>query len=306
MDTVDTIVDNLISEASAPETKTTAAPAAAAAPKTPAAEIPGEEGNEPEGAAAEGDEDDSRPWPKKAVNAMSRRDKQLNKYRAQAAENEKRLNDPEFIKQKAKELEQKEAASKPQADPNDPEPDISKYQKWGEYQKALSAWQVRQALKEQNAPKKPPEGTQTPEQKAWTAQRQAAVTQQADEIIKNDPQFLTLLHENADIVDSYPQHVKNALLKSENAPLAFKVLASQGLLEDLGELPAAVAEKWIARAIQQGKASTKAAPQSQEAEVDDQTVSRAPAPLSSARAVGSSSKSLDKMNADEIVKWANT
>src|SRR5665213_1999646 len=33
------------------------------------------------------------PFPKKAVNAISRRDKQLNKYRAEKAEREQQLND---------------------------------------------------------------------------------------------------------------------------------------------------------------------------------------------------------------------
>lgn len=147
--------------------------------------------------------------------------------------------------------------------------------------------------KEHNQPA-PQEAGLTPQQQqeqVWIAQREAVVVQQAQEFIKSNPEALEIVQDNADVIDDFPQAIKNVLLASDNPTLAVVNLVKEGRLEYLGYLPPDIAAQEVKRALSQGGA--KAA------------VSKAPAPISSPKGNASGMKSPDNMNAKELMKWVN-
>lgn len=150
-------------------------------------------------------------------------------------------------------------------------------------------------VNEQNNKQAPKEAVLTPEQQreqVWIAQRETEVIHQAREFIKTNPEALEVVQENADTIDEFPQHIKNALLASDYPTLAVVNLAKEGRLEYLGYLPPEVAMLEIQRAISSGGA--KAA------------VSKAPAPISTAKGTTSASKPLEARSGKELLKWVNT
>ncbi len=148
---------------------------------------------------------------------------------------------------------------------------------------------------EQNAKQAPQEAVLTPQQQqeqVWIAQREAVVTQQAQEFIKANPEALEIIQDNSDIIDDFPQHIKNVLLASDNPTLAVVNLVKEGRLEYLGYLPPDVAAQEVRRALSQGGART--------------AVSKAPAPITSAKGVAASSKPLEAKSGKDLLKWVNS
>ena len=282
--------------------------APAAEPKPAAAEAPAD------GADGEGDEGDDSPegrtpWPKTAVNAMSRRDKKLNQLKAEKAERDQKLNDAAYLEQRLAELKggNKPAGKAPQGNPADPEPDITKYDDWDKYQSDLRAWDRRQVAAELK-------GTLTETQKAeqqdaLIADRAKIAATQAQEVIAKNPEFLDVVQQNADIIDAFPNHVQHALLQADNATLAVVVLANEGTLEDLAEMSPALAEKTIKAAQLRGLALVKSDEGSDPADAaapaaaPAKKVSAAPAPMKAAKsAIQSGPKSPKNMNDTEFRK----
>lgn len=147
----------------------------------------------------------------------------------------------------------------------------------------------------ENNQQAPKEAVLTPEQQQeqiWIAQREAVVTQQAREFIKTNPEAVEIIQDNADVIDDFPQHIKNVLLASENPTLAVVNLVKEGRLEYLGYLPKEVAAMEVQRALSQGGA--KAA------------VSKAPAPISTAKGTAVGTKSPESMSSKELLKWVNS
>lgn len=147
----------------------------------------------------------------------------------------------------------------------------------------------------ENNQQAPKEAVLTPEQQQeqiWIAQREAVVAQQAREFIKTNPEAVEIIQDNADVIDDFPQHIKNVLLASENPTLAVVNLVKEGRLEYLGYLPKEVAAMEVQRALSQGGA--KAA------------VSKAPAPISTAKGTAVGTKSPESMSVKEALKWVNS
>ncbi len=300
----DLAVDQIITEKKtevAEAAKPVVAPVAEA-PK-PEQAAPAED-KAPEGETEDAGESESRtPWPKTAVNAMARRDRKLNQLRARDAERESKLSDASFLEQRLSELK---GGNKPAAVASaDPEPDITKYNDWDKYNADLRAWDRRQVAAELK-------GSMTETQKTEQANSQfealaTKASTKAAEVIASNPEFLDIVQQNADVIDAFPEHVQHAILNAENATLAVVVLANEGTLEDLAEMSPALAEKTLKAAqargvalINKGEGSTMideapAAPV--------KTVSRAPAPMKSARTVPHSGmKRAKDMNDTEFRK----
>lgn len=141
----------------------------------------------------------------------------------------------------------------------------------------------------------PKEAVLTPQQQQeqiWIAQRETAVAQQAQEFIKSNPEALEIVQENADTIDDFPQHIKNVLLASDNPTLAVVNLAKEGRLEYLGYLPPEMAAIEVRRALSQGGSKT--------------AVSKAPAPISSAKGTAKAEKPLEAKSGKELLKWVNS
>lgn len=319
--TIDQIIADKKTEVAAAEPAAVAAPAPVkpAPVKAAAAEAPADdvaapagdaEGAADDAAAGEGEEGRT-PWPKTAVNAMARRDRKLNQLRAQSAERDAKLSDPAYLKSRLAELEggKKPAGVAPQADPSDPEPDITRYQDWDKYQTDLRAWDKRQVMKEVKGSL-----TETQKTEQADARIEALATTQrakADEVIAANPELIDIVQQNADVIDAFPIHVQHALLNADNATLAVVVLANEGTLEDLAEMSPALAEKTIKAAqargmalIANGEGSEGAEPAAgKPAAQPVKKVSQAPAPMKSAKAVTQSgTKRAKDMNDSEFRK----
>lgn len=184
----------------------------------------------------------------------------------------------------AAKAEREQKASAPQ------KPKMEDFDSVEDYVDAVATFRAKE--NNQQAPK---EALLTPEQQreqVWIAQRETVVVQQAQEFIKANPEALEIIQDNSDVIDEFPQHIKNALLASDNPTLAVVNLAKEGRLEYLGYLPKEIAALEIQRAVAAGGAKT--------------AVSKAPAPISTAKGRAASEKPLENKSGKELLKWVNS
>ena len=217
------------------------------------------------------------PFPKKAVNALSRRDKQIGKLQANNAALERELS-------KYRE-QQTSAAQKP--------PSEESFDNYGEYLKA----QARMEFEQEQSQKTKQEAEQrtTAEQEAWYSERTEQIKKQVDERVASIPDYRQLLMEHADIVQSLPDHIEKAFYESDAPELAFYALAKEGKLESLFNMSPARAAIEIGKAEVRGETLSKA-----------KQITKTPPPIEGVKGTGSSSKTLETMNSQELLKWVNT
>jgi hypothetical protein len=235
--------------------------------------------------AAKNDED-SKPFPKKAVNAITRRDRQIGKLRAEQQQYQTRL----------RELEAKYQGSETgQKKPESSAPNEDDYDNYGEYIKASAKHEARHELEQQFAKqqKTTQEQQQTAAQEAWIEQRSDALANATTDVFKENPALTQLVQENLDIIESIPPHVEMAFLHIEpiEAVQASLALIKEGKMESLFNMPPARAAAEIGRAIDRGAAILKS-----------NTISKAPKPIAANRGTGSSGKSIESMSAEELLK----
>lgn len=216
-------------------------------------------------------------FPKKAVNAISRRDKQIGKLQAQLAAERAEL---------AKYREQQPKT------PVDNSPKEDAFDNYGEYLKAVARYEAKQELSEST--KKQEETQAQARDEAWTLERSQYATERATKAIETIPEYKNLLMEHADVLQSLPPHLEKAFLEADAPELAFYALAKEGRLEALLDMSPSRAAMEIGRAEIRGEALSKAKP-----------VTRTPAPIEGIKGVGGAGKSLETMNSTELLKWFN-
>lgn len=248
--------------------------------ETTAAEEP--KPNPPENTEQEdaGKTEDETPWPKKAQNALSRRDKQIGKLRAER----------EHMAAELEKLRSQPAPKQPQPQTNQPIPEgmpkEADYKSYAEYLEAVNDYKIDQKFsKLQEGQKQTQQATQ---EKAWEEQRLNIVDKQAEEFAKDFPDVVQIFTDNTELVKSFPPEIKRALLEADNAPLAFYNLAKEDKLADLADMSLVDAKVEIRLA--QMKAAEKPR-------------TKAPTPLPASRGSVASTKSLDSMSGDELLKW---
>lgn len=261
-------------------------------------------------------------WPKKYANALSRRDKERTKYKAELADRDRRL----------AELEAKFNAPKPGDKPTVAAPEQTKFTSeqqarvdavaakqpqlkdfsdWGKYNEAFTDWKIdlREIKREILQEVSKENDKATADTRAADTAVETKIVQQAKELIQKNPEYLNLVQENADLIDNMPAHVTQAFAKADNAAVAFIVLAkTEGALQALAKMDPISAAQYIAKADFIGQQQLKAA-QAEAGENDDEPeqekkkVSGAPLPITKVRtSTGGGKKSLDKMNDDELFK----
>ncbi len=221
-------------------------------------------------------ESEDVPFPKKAVNALSRRDKQIGKLQAQLAADRAEL---------AKFREAKSPAN------NSPTEDG--FDNYGEYLKAVARHEAQQEFSQNS--KKQEEAATTAQQEAWQAERTDYITNRAKEALETIPDYKQLFMENADILQSLPPHIEKAFYESDAPELAFYALAKEGKLDSLFEMSPGRAAIEIGKAEMRGEALSKA-----------KQITKAPAPLERLKGTGSSNKSLETMSSQDLLKWLGT
>lgn len=226
--------------------------------------------------ATDGKEPDDVVFPKKAINALSRRDKQIGKLQAQLAAERAEL---QALREKANQ------SAKPQNLPK--EDDFDNY---GDYLKAVARSEFEQEAS-QKAQQTQEQRLKETEQR-WVDERTAYATEKAQEAVKQIPNLPQLITENADIVSEFNPFIERAFLEADEPVLAFYALAQEGKLEAIAKMSPARA------AIEIGKAEIRGAEL-----VKTKPITKAPAPIESLKGTGSGSKSLDNMNHKELLKW---
>lgn len=222
--------------------------------------------------------EDDTPFPKKAVNALSRRDKQIGKLRAELA--------AERAAKQALEQQYKPQNPNPQKAANTGEPQEKDFTNYHDFIRAINKWDAEQLLNARDGKQK--ETQQTQQEQAFIAEREAAVAVQAQEFIKENPEAAQLVEEYGDIIDEFSPQLQRLFLEADNAPLAFFNLAKEGKLESLGTMSLAKA------AMEIGRAQTQAATKPK---------TKAPTPLPASRGSVPAGKSVDDMDGKEIRAW---
>lgn len=238
------------------------------------------ETNTPEPKAEPAPEPEDKPeeqFPKKAVNALSRRDKQIGKLRAQL----------EAERAETAKLRQAPAQTKPV---NTGEPQEKDFTTYHEYIRAVNKYDAQQLLAERDT--KNTESRQTEQNQAWQVKQSEELIGSAKQFIKENPEAQAIVDEYADVLDELPAQIQRIFLEAPDvAPRAIFNLAKEGKLESLGEMSFAKA------AMEIGRASTQAITKPQ---------TKAPTPLPASRGSVPSGKSLDSMSGDELLKWVNS
>lgn len=237
--------------------------------------------SETEGETKEPPKEQDDPWPKKAQNALSKRDRQIGRMKAEL----------EFLKAETAKL--RESASAPRQDQssqsNIPKPDD--YETYEDYITAKAIYQFKQEQAKATEANKATE-QQSRDQaqfQQWVSERENLVSQKADEISKLIPDYIEFIEDNSDTLESLPRHIENAFLEADNGALAAYVLAKEGKLESLSQMSPTRAAAEIARAEDRGAAFLKT------------KISKAPQPIASARGTASSTTSLDELSPKELL-----
>lgn len=238
-----------------------------------------EDTTQPDKAQKEGEAEakpTEEPFPKKAVNAIQRRNRTIKQLRAE-------LRELTNGQSKAASATQTQSAGEPQPD---------SFESYGEYLKARQDWLVEEKFK----------GIQQTREQETATQRHADIRKQQTDIIgeqftelaKSNADFTKVMQENAVFLQNLPMppEIENILYELDNTPLAVYALVKEGRLEDVYSMSPNLAAAELIAAQSRGQAYLT-------------SITQAPKPMAAARGTGSTHKSLSDMTADEIVAWSN-
>jgi len=246
-------------------------------------EAPAAAVNETESQATEANEAPDAvetPFPKKAVNALSRRDKQIARLRAEVDMLRKYAPQPQVQQQPTNNTPNQQAQGAPR------EEDFDNY---GDYLKATIMHEIKDQLPKNNQP--------TPEQlkqAQWVQERETSVAQKASEYIKVTPEFAEMVEEYGDVLDNASPAVERLFLELDDAPAAFYALAKEGMLERVAQMSPQMAASYLTQAEIRGKQM-----------LQQKKTSGAPKPLSAARGTSKSTRDIASMDAKDLMKHWN-
>jgi hypothetical protein len=274
----DEIIDQVINEAAeAPVEAAIEAPIDDTTQATESNEEVVDTANEEEVKTVEAESPAEEVFSKKAVRALSRRDKKLGKLQAEKAALNAEL---EKFRQQADKTISGDA------------PKEESFDNYGEYMEAVVRHKIKQE-QTQNEQQEQQKQFEAKEQE-WYEQRSQDVVNKSREAINDIPEYKQLFTENLDILNTMPQHVEYAFLEAEDAPLAFMALAKEGKLESLQSMSPAKVAMEIGKAEIRGAAMSKV-----------KTITNAPSPIKPIKGAGVNIKQPHQMSADEIVNWVN-
>lgn len=235
-----------------------------------------DEGNEDAQSTAEPKDE---PFPKKAINALSRRDKQIGKLKAEREALAKEL---EAFKAKFEESK-------------GGQPKEEQFDSYSDYLEARQKWLVENEFGQRDLKQKEERinNLQTQEQAEWYAEREETIGQLALETSKTIPDFMEVMLPVQHVFDAFPPELEHMFLSLDNAPLAAYNLAKEGKLERLATLPLNLA----AVELYQAQAKAYEAPKK---------VSKAPKPISASKGSGTLSKNVTQMDAEQLKEWVNS
>lgn len=208
------------------------------------------------------DSGDDVEFPKKAVNALNRKNKTINKLRAQMQELEAKL---------------KETPQQSEVEEINPD-DFTQY---GDYINAHVEALVNQKLTQSQSDMQKQQ--LEAQKKELKAQRDQYIIEQAQELSQTLTDLPQVFQQHVVTLDSLPEQIADIFYSIDNAPAAIYTLAKEGKLEGLRYANPALAAYEIVNAQNRGM-ELLSKPQ--------QRVSQAPAPLEKAKGSGSVKKQL--------------
>lgn len=216
------------------------------------------------------DKDEDTPLPKKAINAIQKRDKKIAKLNYE-------------YKQAMKELE---ALKQPKAEEKKEALSTDSFETLEDYMEALIDTKVKKGEKET------PKEEFSPEQVAYYNSRQEVVAKERGELALKLPDFDDLITNNIGVIDAFSEDIAGVILDSETPTLALYTLAKEDRLFDLTEMTVAQAARAIAQAEIRGQKYLKPA------------ITNAPAPIGGGRGKSTNiSKPLNDKSPDELLDW---
>lgn len=224
-------------------------------------------------------------WLKKERNVVSRRDKQIAKERTRNAELMAELGKYQ------QQIKPQPVQSNERPDPNDP-----KWKNYDEYVDARQDWKLEQAQKalreELNA--KDTNSVREYRQNQWEAERDAALDAAGEAYAKEVPNFMALVEQNASTIKAFPIAIKRTIkeMDAQDVVKAFHAMVENDTLEDLSDMSPVQAAAAIVKAASMQRKSTP--------------ITRAPAPMASARGTSAGQKTLNRMSPQELVDWVNS
>ena len=216
------------------------------------------------------DDDAVEEFPKKAVNALNRKDKKITKLRAQL-----------------RELEAKQAAMQQAKAPEPVNPDD--FENYGDYISAQIKASVEQQTQQSQADLQQQQLTE--QQAAVKAQQDQYIIEQAQEASQTFSDLPQVWQQNSALLDAMPKAVEDIFYNIDNAPAAVYMLAKEGKLESLLYANPAIAAYEIVNAQNRGLELLSKT---------QKRVSQAPQPISKAKGTGSVKKQLSP--ADDVLK----
>lgn len=284
---IDAIVDaHVASEAQAQtaETKVEAKPDADGKPE--ALEAP--KTDETIESTEESESKPDEPFPNKARNLLSRKDKKIGKLSATV----------EFERQQNQQLQQELAKYKTDnqstqqtIDPNAPK--LEGYKTWDEYTRALVKYEAKQEAAANNKQIQLTQNTQT--QDVAKAERASEIATRTNEFIKQTPEYANLVKDNIDFFQNLSGELEAGLAQAENPTLALYAIMKEGNLDDLYDLSPMKLTAVLAKAEVRGESYLK----------QPKPTTNAPAPISAAKGNIGGSKPLTAMSFLELKKELN-
>jgi len=182
-----------------------------------------------------GGSDDNVPFPKKARNAISYRDKKIAKLQSQ-------LN--EFKQAQEKQPEQQGA--------QDSAPKEEDFETYSDFLEAKILHKMKQGQAQEQQPQaQQQQPEQDPQVLQMRQQKEQSMMQQAQQYAQKIPDYAQVVEQNAEVLDYMPQEIQDAFYEADDAALAFYNLAKSGDLYTLAEMTPYRAAMVIAQAQQQ-------------------------------------------------------
>lgn len=281
----DSIIENVIADSVVEQQPNQAhdAPADDGASSEPQEEVVESSNKEAVDQAPQADREE---FPKKAQNAISRRDKKINKQQAE-------LDD---LRRQVEALQKAQAPAEPKKEDGPPSEDD--FESYADYLRADVAYRAKEQIGKEfsNRDEQAKQAQAEQAQAQWLESKQQEVAGKLREAKETIPDLPDVFNENIDILDSFSlpenQHIEYAFYDAEDPVSAFYALAKEGKLESLTQMSPGRAAMEIARAEARGQSL-----------VNPKKPSRAPEPIKGAKGTGQFNKTLDSMSANELLEF---
>lgn len=258
--------------------------AAAPEPEAEVEEAVEDTDENPDDAEDAGDE----PFPKKAVNAISKRDRKIHNLRKEREDLH-----GEIAKLKEAQEKSKESADEP--------PQEEEFDTYTEFLEARQEYIAKKTLKQSESDKDQDRLNTLEQQQTqkWYDERAEVIESKEEELRSTHSDYDEVVDANMDRAIAFATQrpdLYESFVALDNPTKAFYNLAKEGKLESIMQMPSNIAVVELVQAQYRGNEPVKAA----KPEQTEKPVSAAPPPINSAKGSATSQTPLHKLSADDL------